>query len=97
LAGGNHLPGFAVGEIPEASVDGSEVCRFDAQGRHLETRDGLTLAPLISFAYTAEGTLAAITDAGGNVTRVLRDAGGQPTAIEAPFGRLFGTRILGGR
>jgi RHS repeat-associated protein len=71
-----------------ASEDGIEIYEFDASGRHLRTRHGLTGANLYTFAYDALGQLASMTDGAGNVTTIERDGTGKPTAIEAPFGQL---------
>lgn len=69
------------------SEDGSEVYEFDANGRHLRTRDGLTGRTILQFAYDASGLLVSITDVDGNVTQLLRDAAGQLTTIVSPFGQ----------
>ncbi|HEY6830122.1 MAG TPA: hypothetical protein VI259_24880, partial [Gemmatimonadaceae bacterium] len=67
--------------------DGSEVYEFDANGRHLRTRDGLTGRTILQFGYDAAGLLASITDVDGNVTRLTRDGSGQLTSIVSPFGQ----------
>lgn len=67
--------------------DGSEVYEFDANGRHLRTRDGLTGRAILQFSYDAAGLLASITDSDGNVTQMLRDGSGQLTTIVSPFGQ----------
>jgi len=69
------------------SEDGSEVYEFDANGRHLRTRDGLTGRTILQFAYDASGLLVGVTDADGNVTQLLRDGAGQLTTIVSPFGQ----------
>ncbi|MEX0698643.1 MAG: RHS repeat-associated core domain-containing protein, partial [Acidimicrobiia bacterium] len=69
------------------SDDGTEIYEFDASGRHLRTRHGLTGAVLYSFAYDGLGQLASVTDGSGNVTTIERDGTGEPTGIEAPFGQ----------
>lgn len=81
------LPGFTAEDIALASEDGTQLSRFDANGRHLETRDAFTGAVLFTFGYDADGQLARITDASGNVTAIERTAAGAPTAIVAPFGQ----------
>ncbi len=81
------LPGFSAGDIAIASADGAQLYQFDANGRHLRTLDALTGAVLFSFGYDSAGRLAQITDVGGNVTRIERDASGTPTAIVAPGGQ----------
>ncbi len=67
--------------------DGSEVYEFDANGRHLRTRDGLTGRTILQFGYDASGVLASITDSDGNATQLLRDGSGQLTTIVSPFGQ----------
>jgi len=67
--------------------DGSEVYEFDANGRHLRTRDGLTGKTILQFGYDASGLLISITDSDGNVTRLLRDGAGQLTSLVSPFGQ----------
>ncbi len=73
-------------ELLVPAEDGSEVYRFDAHGRHLETLHPLTGGLLYSFSYDLEGRLTQISDGGGNVTLVERNAAGRPVAIVAPFG-----------
>jgi RHS repeat-associated protein len=81
------LPGVALGDLVVASEDGSELYVFSGDGRHLETRDGLTNATQLAFAYDSAGRLASVTDANDNVTTIERNAQGEPTAIVAPFGQ----------
>ena len=73
-------------EIFIASRDGSEIYRFDGNGRHLTTLHALTGAVLWSFGYDTDLRLVTLTDAFGNVTTIERDLGGAATAIEGPFG-----------
>src|SRR5581483_6870073 len=80
------LPGFGLGDVVVPSEDGREVYHFDPEGRHLETRNALTGAPLLQFAYDSAGRLSGVTDFYGNQTQIERDGGGAPTAIVAPFG-----------
>jgi RHS repeat-associated protein len=80
------LPQFAVGDIVIASPSGDEVYRFASNGRHLETRDAITGAVRHEFNYDTTGRLTALSDGDGNVTRIERDANGQPTAIVSPDG-----------
>ena len=77
------------------SDDGTEIYEFDASGRHLRTRHGLTGAVLYSFAYDGSGQLASVTDGNGNVTTIERDGTGKPTGIEAPFGQLTDLSLNG--
>lgn len=71
--------------IPEE--DGSLVYVFDGTGRHLQTLDGSTFAPVLSFGYDARGYLTAVTDPDGNALALDRDAAGHATAIHAPSGQ----------
>ena len=81
------LPGIGITDIAIPSQDGSEVYRFDATGRHLETKDALTGIVLLSFSYDTSGLLSKITDAYNNVTNIERDNLGNPTAIVSAFGQ----------
>ncbi|MGJ0428053.1 PKD domain-containing protein [Methylobacter sp.] len=81
------LPGFNSNESAIPSEDGTELYRFDPQGRHLATLNALTGATLLSFTYDAQGRLSQITDGDGLITRIERDALGNPRAIVAPFGQ----------
>ncbi len=80
------LPGFDGSQIAVASRDGQRLFLFDSTGRHLSTLHAVTGAVLDQFAYDAAGRLAGVTDAHGNLTRIVRDPAGRPTAIVAPFG-----------
>lgn len=80
VAGTSHLRA--------ASESGSEVYIFDQEGRHLETRNGLTGAILYSFFYDAAGRLQSVVDAYSNSSAVERDAFGNLIGIRAPFGQL---------
>ncbi|MEM7483436.1 MAG: hypothetical protein AAF481_19920, partial [Acidobacteriota bacterium] len=73
--------------IEIASEDGSVIFVFNAQGRHLETKDAQTEESLLTFHYTPEGWLERISDAFGNDTTIERDVDGRPRAIVAPFGQ----------
>jgi YD repeat-containing protein len=81
------LPALGVSDVVVASADGSEVYLFSASGRHLETRDALTGAVQLAFAYDAAGRLGTVTDADSNVTTIERNGQGAPTALVAPFGQ----------
>ena len=67
------------------SSDGNQVYQFNALGRHLRTLDALTGVALYTFAYDPAGQLASVTDRDGLVTRIERDAAGNPTAIIRPM------------
>ena len=81
------LPGFTNEEIVIASNDGSELYKFSADGRHVETLDTLTQKPLYGFGHDKAGRLAKVEDLYGNVTTIERDESGNPTAIVAPYGQ----------
>jgi len=80
------LPGFG-DDLAIASEDGTELYRFDADGRHLQTLNALTGAVHYQFTYDSGGRLTAVTDGDGNVTTIEHDASGNPTAVVAPFGQ----------
>lgn len=80
------LPAYSRSNVVIPSPDGSEAYQFDSNGRHLETRDGLTGALLNEFHYDGAGRLSAVEDSYGNTTTIQRNASGEPTAIVSPFG-----------
>ncbi|MFP5459013.1 MAG: RHS repeat domain-containing protein, partial [Bacteriovoracia bacterium] len=93
----NLFPGAGGRATREASVDpsgnhlvvnGDEVYKFDAGGKHLETHLTLTGRLIYSFAYTADNKIHKITDAFGKQTVFLRDADGKLQSIIAPFGQM---------
>ncbi len=84
---GKRLPRYGGGEAIIPASDGTQLYRFSPAGRHLQTLDARTKAVLLAFAYDAAGLLITVTDAGGNVTRIERTAGGEPAAIVSPDGQ----------
>lgn len=96
IAQGKLQRGTGVGEILPASIDGvnyrvvssdgSEVYIFDANGRHLFTKTGLTGATKFSFSYESHNKLSSIDDAYGNSTVFNRDSSGILTSIQSPYG-----------
>ena len=78
---------FTASDLIIASEDGSELYRFNANGRHLSTINALTGTTIYTFNYDSSGRLVEIIDADGNVTTIERDGNGNPTAIIAPFGQ----------
>lgn len=80
-------PGVSANEFFIPSSDGSEVYVFDHTGQHLRTLDALTGVLRYQFGYNAQGRLITVTDANDNVTRIERDANGNPTAVVAPGGQ----------
>jgi len=81
------LTGIGITDIVIPSQDGSHLYRFDASGRHLETKDTLTGKTLLTFAYDASGLLSKITDLDNHVITIERDSVGKPTAIVSAFGQ----------
>ncbi len=81
------LTGVALSDIVLPSENGRRLHVFDATGRHLRTLNSLTGATLLQFSYDEGGLLAAISDADGNTTTIVRGLGGEPVAIEGPFGQ----------
>ena len=84
------LPSGSAGDIIIPSEDAREVYIFSASGRHLQTLNALTGAVLYQFAYDTAFRLMSVTDGSGNVTTVLRDVPGNPTAIVGPYGQQAG-------
>jgi YD repeat-containing protein len=80
------LPGTALGELLLSAEDGSEVYRFDRNGRHLATFDALTSTELRRFEYDDSGRLARVVEEGRRTTQIERNADGVPTAIVSPYG-----------
>lgn len=81
------LPSVAAGTFVFPSRDGRLLFTFDAVGRHLSTRDSLTLGALFTFGYDAQSRLVSVTDASSRLTRIERAADGKPQAIIAPDGQ----------
>ena len=89
-------PAFpSVGENQQviASEDGGKIYIFDANGRHLETRNAITNQKLLTFSYT-DDQLSSITDANANVTNIVR-YGATGFDIVAPFGQTTQVRYDG--
>lgn len=82
------LPGFTATQIAIPAEDGTQLFRFDAQGRHLNTVNTLTGATVYSFAYDGAGRLNTVTDGDNNVTTIQRNGAGQPTGILSPYNQL---------
>ncbi len=81
------LGGPGASDISIASSDGRQLFDFDPAGRHLRTRNAMSGSNIYVFAYAANGCLASITDAYGNLTSIEYDATGRPTGIVAPYGQ----------
>jgi len=74
-------------DLQVAEEDGSRVYEFNASGRHLRTRLGLTGSIKFAFGYGVQGALASITEPFQRVTKFQRDGSGKLTAIVGPFGQ----------
>lgn len=74
--------------IAIASEGGSELFIFSRDGRHLQTRHGLTGVVLYEFGYDGNGRLLTVTDSDNNVTTITRDGNGNPTSIVGPYGQV---------
>ena len=79
---------FASLQWAKPSEDGSEAYQFDRFGRHLSTILTSTSQTIYSFQYedfdigvNARGLLTSITDAYGNVLRIVRSTNGRPLAL----------------
>jgi RHS repeat-associated protein/uncharacterized repeat protein (TIGR01451 family) len=81
------LPLYSGNSFQVPSEDGTELYEFDANGRHLRTRNTLTNAIDYSFGYDNAGRLTSVTDGDNNVTQIERDGSGKPTAIVSSYGQ----------
>ncbi|MEE8523060.1 MAG: hypothetical protein V3T72_03940, partial [Thermoanaerobaculia bacterium] len=84
---GLALEGFSEDEIVIADESGARIFVFDSSGRHLRTAHALTGADLLRFRYDDGGLLQEIENGDGLITRIERNAAGEPTRIVAPFGQ----------
>jgi RHS repeat-associated protein len=82
------LPGFTASQIAIPSEDGTQLFRFDAAGRHLNTVNTLTGATVFTFAYDSAGRLTTVTDGDNNITTIQRNGSGAPTGILSPYNQL---------
>jgi YD repeat-containing protein len=80
------IVGDFAGEAVIPSPDGTQLYRFGADGRHLETRTASSGALVYSFEYDGDGHLIAASDATGHTTLIERDEDGNPIRIVAPLG-----------
>jgi YD repeat-containing protein len=80
------IAGDFSGQPRVPSRDGTELYRFSAEGRHLDTTRASDGALLYSFGYDAAGRLTTVTDGAGQMTEIERDPEGNPTRIIAPSG-----------
>ena len=84
---GSPIASFHTDDILVVADTGEELYRFDMNGRHLETRNGLTGGLLRQFEYDSEQRLIAIIDGDGQRLSIERDSAGQALALVAPCGR----------
>ena len=82
------IAGDFSGEALVPSPDGSELYRFAADGRHLDTTSAATGELEYSFGYDEDGLLVEVTDGEGNLTFIERDENGDPIRIIAPGGQV---------
>jgi RHS repeat-associated protein len=61
---------------------------FDAENRHVATRDSYTKSVIYTFAYDANHDLIGITDRFSNTTTIMHDADGKTERIIAPHGQV---------
>ena len=73
-------------DLQVAEEDSSLVYEFNASGRHLRTRLGLTGSIVLTFGYV-QGALVKITEPFSRITTFQRDSNGNLTAIVGPFGQ----------
>jgi YD repeat-containing protein len=88
------LPSFSGSSFGVVSEAGDELHLFSADGRHERTVNALTGATRYQLTYDG-ARLTAVSDGDGNVTRIERDASGNPTAIIAPFGQRTALAVNG--
>ncbi|UFS62754.1 polymorphic toxin type 33 domain-containing protein [Sulfurimonas sp. HSL-3221] len=60
---------------------------FDAEGKHVLTRDAYTKQTISSFLYDGQGLLTTVTDAFSQTTTLNRDANGTVISVTAPHGQ----------
>lgn len=73
--------------IHVASQSGELVYIFDAEGRHLKTKNAYTGEVIYHFLHNEEGKLSKIIEFYGAVTTIKRDSSGYAVAIIAPDGQ----------
>ncbi|MBN2133804.1 MAG: SMP-30/gluconolactonase/LRE family protein [Sedimentisphaerales bacterium] len=84
----SSIPEFNWDDTVIPSADGRELFCFDRHGKHFRTVDAFLASIRYAFQYTPEGLLADCTDGDGNVTKIVRDASGNPIEIVGPYGHV---------
>ena len=67
---------------------GASLFLFDADNKHVTTKDTYTKKTLYSFAYDSNAKLISITNDFNNITTIQRDANGVVTSITSPNGQV---------
>jgi len=87
----SSYPGLQLGSTGSAFVlpdaANNQIYEFDADGRHLRTRNMTTGANIYAFGYDSTGLLTSITHDNGKQTVIQRDANGVAQAIVGPYGQ----------
>jgi RHS repeat-associated protein len=78
------------------SEDAKEIYHFDATGRHTSTTDALTQQTIYKFHDDAQHHLISIEDSSGRLTKIIRNAAGDPTQIVAPGGQVTQLGVVNG-
>ena len=78
---GSVYPAFNNDDYLIASKSGRELFQFDRAGIHLRTFDTLTGATTYEFEYDSNGLLIGVRDVDGDLTTIVRNINGNPTAI----------------
>ena len=82
------LPGADSASIEIPAGGGTIINLFDATGRHTQTKNAMTNASIIDFAYDSAGRIASITDGDGDITSIQRDIDGNPLSITSQDGQV---------
>lgn len=73
------------GNFLVVSADGKEIYIFGPDGRHLETKFGLTDSTKYTFTYSLGNRLVKVEDAFGNEIHFNRDGNDNLVSIKAPY------------
>lgn len=89
--GGSAILGSSAsvsGAAQAVSSNGSLLYQFNSRGLQTDTLNTITGNTVYKFGYNNAGQLISVTDANGNVTRIVRNSSGVPTEIVAPTGQI---------